>query len=233
MTGAAVTLTGATGATTFDAGTNTVTFTPSAPLAASTTYTVTVSGARDAAGNVMATTSWSFTTAASTPTACPCSIWAATATPGTPAEPDADAVEVGTKFRSDVAGQVTGVRFYKGSGNTGTHVGRLWSESGTNLGTVTFTGETSTGWQTATFASPVTITANTTYVVSYFAPDGRYAADAGYFAAAGTDNGSLHALRDGADGPNGVYRYGSGGGFPSSSWQASNYWVDVLFTPAP
>ena len=31
------------------------------------------------------------------------------------------------KFRSDVAGQVTALRFYKGSGNTGTHVGHLWT----------------------------------------------------------------------------------------------------------
>ena len=56
--------------------------------------------------------------------------------------PDTAAVELGVKFRSDVDGYVTGVRFYKGTGNTGTHVGHLWSATGTNLGTVTFTGET-------------------------------------------------------------------------------------------
>ncbi len=39
-----------------------------------------------------------------TATGCPCSIWAASALPGTPAEADSAAVEVGTKFRSDVAG---------------------------------------------------------------------------------------------------------------------------------
>src|SRR6185295_13462197 len=118
----------------------------------------------------------------------------------------------------------------KGSGNTGTHVGHLWSATGTNLGTVTFTGETATGWQTATFATPVAISANTTYVVSYYAPVGRYAGDSGYFAATGVDNGPLHALRDGTDGGNGVYRYGTGGGFPTNTWQSSNYWVDVVFT---
>jgi hypothetical protein len=232
VSGAAITVAGVAGSTAYNAATSTVTFTPSAQLAASTQYTVTVSGAQDAAGNALASTSWSFTTAASTPPGCPCSIWAATATPGTPADPDTDPIEVGTKFRSDVGGQVTGVRFYKGSGNTGAHVGHLWSATGTNLGTVTFTGESASGWQTATFATPVTISANTTYVVSYYAPAGRYSTDAGYFATSGVDNGSLHALRDGVDGVNGVYRYGSGGGFPSASWQSSNYWVDVLFTPA-
>jgi hypothetical protein len=34
-------------------------------------------------------------------------------------------VELGVKFTSDVDGQVTGIRFYKGSGNSGTHVGNL------------------------------------------------------------------------------------------------------------
>ena len=98
------------------------------------------------------------------------------------------------KFRSDVAGQITGIRFYKGSGNTGTHVGHLWTTTGTMLATVTFTGETATGWQQATFATPVAITANTTYVASYYAPSGHYAADGGYFASKGVDNGPLHAL---------------------------------------
>jgi hypothetical protein len=221
------------GTVAYDAAAAKATFTPTAALAASSTYTVTVSGAKDATGNVMAATSWSFTTAAGTPPppGCPCSIWPASATPGTPADPDTAAVEVGTRFRTDLAGQVTGVRFYKGSGNGGTHVGHLWSATGTLLGTATFSGETTTGWQTATFTTPVAVTANTTYVVSYYAPTGRYAGDNGYFAAAGVDNGPLHALRDGADGLNGVYRYGTGGGFPASSWQSSNYWVDIVFTP--
>jgi hypothetical protein len=100
-------------------------------------------------------------TAASAAT-CPCSIFAANAVPGTPADSDPSAVEVGVKFRSDLPGQITAVRFYKGSGNSGTHVGNLWSANGTNLGSVTFTGETATGWQTATFATPITISADTT-----------------------------------------------------------------------
>ena len=223
------------GTAAYDASTQKSTFAPSAALAASTSYTVVVSGAKDLSGNVMSppTLSWSFTTAATPPPpACPCSIWAA-ATPANPAEADTAAVEIGTKFRSDVTGTVTGVRFYKGAGNTGTHVGNVWTTAGANLGTVTFAGETATGWQQATFTRPVAITAGTTYVVSYYAPVGRYAADAGFFATSGVDRPPLHALTDGQDGTNGVYRYGTGSGFPNLSWQSSNYWVDVVFTPAP
>ena len=79
------------------------------------------------------------------------------------------------------------------------------------------------------FASPVPITAGTTYVASYYAPVGRYSVNNGYFASNGVDNAPLHALADGIDGANGVYRYGAGGGYPTNTWQSSNYWVDVVF----
>ena len=70
------------GGTAYDAANRRATFTPSAALAAGTAYTATVSGARDTAGNQMAPTSWSFTTATATqPPTCPCSVWPSTATP--------------------------------------------------------------------------------------------------------------------------------------------------------
>ena len=37
-------------------------------------------------------------------------------------------VELGVKFRSRLAGFVSAIRFYKGSGNTGTHIGNLWDQ---------------------------------------------------------------------------------------------------------
>jgi hypothetical protein len=95
------------------------------------------------------------------------------------------------------------------------------------LGQVTFTNETPTGWQTALFATPIQITANTTYVVSYWDPAGGYALDRPYFGN-GVDNGILHALQDGLDGPNGIFASGSSA-FPTKGKQASNYWVDVVF----
>jgi hypothetical protein len=155
-------------------------------------------------------------------------IWPDTAVPATPADPDTVAVEVGVKFRSDLDGYITGIRFYKSSTNTGTHIGSLWMSDGQLLAQATFTNESTSGWQQVDFVTPVEITANTVYVASYHAPNGRYAADAGYFATAGVDNGPLHALQDGVSGGNGVYLYGAGG-FPTDTWQSSNYWVDVVF----
>src|SRR5690606_3025852 len=37
------------------------------------------------------------------------------------------------------------------------------------------------------------------------------------------------ALSDTVGGGNGVFAYGSGNKFPNGSWNASNYWVDVVF----
>ena len=133
------------------------------------------------------------------------------------------------KFRSDVSGHVTGVRFYKAGGNSGTHVGSLWSSSGTLLAQATFNGETPSGWQQATFSSPVAISANTTYVVSYHAPVGQYADDQNYFLTS-TDRAPLHAPDSASSGGNGVYVYGSGPTLPNNTYNASNYWVDVVFT---
>ena len=158
------------------------------------------------------------------------SIWTPTSVPAVPSVSDNASVELGLKFRSDVAGFVTGVRFYKGSRNSGTHVGSLWSNTGGRLASVTFTGESNSGWQQALFSTPVSILANTTYVVSYFAPKGRNAANIGYFTA-DVVNGPLRALKDGGDGANSVYLYGANGGFPNATFQSSNYWVDVVFTP--
>ena len=151
--------------------------------------------------------SWTFTTAAAS-SGCPCTIWPSSATPALAADPDASGVEIGVKFRTTQAGTITGVRFYKGAGNTGTHVGSLWSSSGTKLASVTFASESPSGWQEATFATPVSVSANTTYVVSYYAPAGRYSVSENYFTSA-TTRGPLTALQNSAAEPNGVYRYGS------------------------
>ncbi len=89
-------------------------------------------------------------------------------------------------------GSIVGVRFYKATQNTGTHIGSLWDSSGNLLASATFTNETSSGWQQVTFANPVPITAGTTYVAGYFAPNGHYSYTASAFASAGVDNAPLH-----------------------------------------
>src|SRR6185437_10079433 len=90
---------------------------------------------------------------------------------------DSDAAEVGVQFTPQSAGYITGIRFYKQTGNSGTHVGNLWTSTGSKIATGNFTAESATGWQTLTFGSPVAVAAGTTYVASYFAPNGHYSSD--------------------------------------------------------
>ena len=122
----------------------------------------------------------------------------------------------GLKFRSDINGFIKGVRFYKAASNSGTHIGNLWTSSGTSLATVTFTAESPSGWQEMLFAAPVAITANTTYVVSYHTNVGHYSASGAYFSTLGIDRSPLHAPPTGAVGGNGVYGYGASN-FPTQT----------------
>jgi hypothetical protein len=97
------------------------------------------------------------------------------------------------------------------------------------LASTTFTNETASGWQQVNFATPVSITAGTTYVASYHT-NGDYSADPNLFGSALT-NGPLTAPSSSTSGGNGVYAYGSSSLFPTNSFNATSYGVDVLFRP--
>jgi hypothetical protein len=211
------------GAVSFNTGNTTATFTPSSSLASSTTYTATVSGAQNTSGIAMGSPfSWNFTTAGPQ---CPCSIWQNAAPSGAVDANDTSAVNLGVKFQASSSGMVTAVRFYKESDNTGTHIGSLWSATGTLLASGTFSNESASGWQELDFSSPVSITSGTTYVASYHTNTGHYAATNNGLASAVT-NGPLTALASG-----GVYAYGASNAFPTNTFSASNYWVDVVYSP--
>ncbi|WP_283139124.1 DUF4082 domain-containing protein [Rhizohabitans arisaemae] len=195
-------------------------FTPSAPLAAATEYTIEVSAAQDAAGNVMTAKTWSFTTAGVG--ACPCTLFSSGALPATPATADSAAVNLGVKFTVATPGYVSGVRFYKSAQNTGTHTGGLWKADGTPLSKGVFQNETAGGWQTLTFGTPVPVAPGTTYIASYHAPNGRYASNGSYF----TGPAANAPLATPASA--GVYAYGPWGA-PVYSYGGGNYWVDPIF----
>jgi hypothetical protein len=179
----------------YDSSSFTVTLTPNANLSVGATYSIIVtggsSGVKDLSGNAL---SGNVSRSFSTVSRILYSMWPENPNPEITSEADSSAVELGVKFRSSVPGYVSGVRFYKGSGNSGSHRGNLWSSTGTLLGTVLFSNETASGWQEAFFTAPIAINANTTYVISYFAPLGRYAVDGGYFMSGGMDRPPLRAL---------------------------------------
>jgi len=213
------------GSATLSSDNRTITFTPAADLPATTAVTASVTGVQSQQGQTLPATNWQFTTA--DPNAQQSSIFG-TLQPQTAAADDPSSVELGTALTVSEPGTVTGIRFFKGPGNTGTHVGSLWNAAGTRLAQATFSNETATGWQTATLSSPVPLTPGETYVVSYLAPNGRYAYTPAFFA----DTWVSGVFT--ATGPNnGRYLYGSGTAMPTNSWNATNYFVDVVFTTTP
>jgi len=75
--------------------------------------------------------------------------------------------EQAIQFSSSLSGKITHLRYYKAPGETGSHIGRLWSDTGTLLTQVMFQNETASGWQTQALPTPYHITAGVRYRVSY------------------------------------------------------------------
>jgi hypothetical protein len=212
----------------YDAAAGEAVLNPVAPLATATTFTATLTtGVRSTTGAPQAsTTSWSFATSN-----CPCQLMkdktpALTGLPVQDYRPGSGpfTYELGTRITSPTAATLVSVRFFKDSLESGTHVGRVWSSTGTLLESVTFQNETASGWQRQALPTPISMTPGATYVVSV-GLNSTYAK---------TPNGLQNQivsgpLRSVADGSNGVYN-NTAGSFPNSSWAASNYYVDGVVT---
>ena len=158
------------------------------------------------------------------------SLFSASSTPAQTNLNDGRPLEVGMKFTSSTAGQITALKFYRSPGDTGPDLLDLWTATGTKLASATFTNTTASGWQTVSLATPVAISANTTYIVSYHTT-GTYVATNNYFTARSTTAADRAIQR--SSGGNGVYAYGgtnTTGIFPTNTFGATNYWVDVVFT---
>jgi hypothetical protein len=153
-------------------------------------------------------------------------------TPATIDSGDASDVTVGTVFKSDNAGHVTKISFYKAAANTGLHIGKIWDMAGSLLATVPFNSETSSGWQHQTLVAPVAVSAATDYVVSVHCPNGHYSINNNFFGVQ-YDNAEMHGPASGAV-TDGNGRFAAGDAFPNGAFQASLYWVDMEVTvPLP
>jgi hypothetical protein len=202
------------GAATFSAQTNTITFTPTPGYTGAASFTYDISDGRG--GTASATAGVTVT---------PPGLFSSSATPAILSTGETSPVELGVEFQTSTAGTISGIEFYKGAQETGTHDVHLWTSTGSLLGTATATNESASGWQAVTFANPIAVTPGTTYVASYHS-NGDYAVSENYFTA-NVVNGPLQAPAA----QNGVYAYGGSGSFPTSTFNISNDWVDVMFNP--
>jgi Domain of unknown function (DUF4082)/Bacterial Ig domain len=159
----------------------------------------------------------------------PCTLFGL-AQPSAPDSGEAAPAELGVRFRSELDGYVTGVRFYKTAANTGRHTGTLWSADGQRLAVGTFADEALSGWQTLEFPAAVPVKAGQTYVASYFAPHGHYCAEPDFFYYRDYSAWPLVAevTSVGRGTGNGVRA--AGPGFPAGAADGTNYYVDVVFS---
>src|SRR6516164_17108 len=133
----------------------------------------------------------------------PQSLFSASNTPAELSPNEGQQLEVGVKFQSSVAGQITALKFYRSASDTGSDLLDLWSSTGINLASVPFTNTAASGWQSVSLATPVTISANTTYVASYHT-SGIFVKTANFFTTAFT-SGVLTAPDTTTAGGNGVF----------------------------
>jgi Domain of unknown function (DUF4082)/Bacterial Ig-like domain (group 1) len=148
--------------------------------------------------------------------------------PALPSASDGVPYELGMKFQATRSGNVLALRYWKAAGETGTHVGHLWTVDGSPgslLASVAFANETASGWQQQALPVPVPLSANTTYAVSVNT-NGLFA-DTPAGLSAGIANGDLLSVADDANG-----LFGSPGAFPTQSYRASNYFRDIVFAPS-
>jgi len=232
ISGSSFTLSGPSGvvaaSVAYDAVSQTATLTPSAPLAYSTGYTARLSTAVTSQGGVALASpvSWSFTTAAP----CPCSLFSSVLVPASTGNPTQDgrsgsgpwSYELGVRVTVTAPTSLAAIRFYKDPKETGTHTGKVWSSNGTLLASTVFSGESASGWQQQSLATPLQLQPGTTYVVSVNLNAYFVLTNSGLQSQ--ITSGVLQSLTD----KNGVY--GSAAGvFPDTgSPSKANYFVDLV-----
>ena len=142
---------------------------------------------------------------------------------------DAADYELGMRFQAQTSGEIAGLRYFRGAADaadTDTRTLNLWSVDGTLLASATVaSGPGQTGWQTAMLDTPVTAASGQSFVVSYGTTQ-NYAVSQNMFSA---EQQSSDGVLVAPTGTNGLFNAGGPGLFPASTYQASNYWVDVAF----
>ncbi len=233
-----------TGTISYTDSTKTVSFVATDGLALDTEYTATIEGgsgtvAKNAVGIALPSDySWSFTTTATN--ACPCSLKERGAPTGSVTADDAGALELGVKVKPTTNGYITALRFYKPIISTETtHTGKIWSSTGSQLASVSFTNETDYGWQEARLSTPLQVNENQLYIISYGTTTAVYQATVGGvnsnlgsgYLVAYADNSSENAAT-GSGNRNGVFTATAGNYPATGSTNGSYYWVDAVFATA-
>jgi len=212
------------GTTTISNENKTLTFSPSAPLPEASVITVDTANLLGVGSTQEVLAPWTFSTVGlATPTV---SFLGMDETPAVLDPGDTAAVELGMRMVAEKDLRLHALRYYQGPGGIGSHTGTVWDSSGAQLATASFASTNEQGWHTAYLSTALDVTEGTEFTVSYHAPNGGYVHTPAQFA----DGKSNDDLR--LEGSNGVFRYGNSSQ-PGSSWNSTNYFVDVLYEVSP
>lgn len=139
-------------------------------------------------------------------------------TPASTLDTGGSAWEVGTRFFVTDSGCITGFRYWRGVGETGTVRFNLWDNSGNRLATVTDT-PSGSGWHTKNLTGVVCLDLNTYYLVSANT-NTKQVKTFGAFNSGPIVNGDLTATEG---------YYGQPAGSRPTTSSGSNFFVDVYF----
>lgn len=168
-------------------------------------------------------------------------------TPTTGNNFDNTPITLATTIVFAVSGTVTYGRFYAPSNPTGSFTHAFWradisdvpdgSGSGTLLGTASYATLTAGAWNnSATFSTPIAVTAGLVYKTSVRTSTGSYPSSANVFSSSSIVNGNITAPQSrvafGSAGTfyNGCY-YTDGTSYPNKQFNDTNYFVDIEFVP--
>ncbi len=169
---------------------------------------------------------------------------------------DTRPITVGVKFKSSKDGYISGVRFFRDKASNRAYSVALWTAEGQLLAEGNFIpGEGISPAKTwieipftknrGTTKTEVRISANTTYIASYYCLSGGYVAKNEGLEndiVGNTLSGSITALGGLNNNGNGVFKYATPNPtsprvllneFPNESFRNTNYYVDVLYSEKP
>lgn len=136
---------------------------------------------------------------------------------------DGQPYELGLRFKSNINGFITGIRFWKAANETGIHKGRIWFNN-TALNLIEFTNETPEGWQQQNLSTNLLIEAEIIYTVSVNI-NTHYVGSFGEALTSSISNGNLSTI---ADGNNGVLAFNLNEK-PTQTFRNANYFRDIVF----
>lgn len=132
-------------------------------------------------------------------------------------------LELGTRITAGISGNVTQAKFYLMTGNASDYTAHVWDQAGNLLATKAFAADSTPGWKSVAFDTPVSISAGQQFTVSV------YSASYAFNNAGWAPQSSISKTNGPLTADAGYFVYSGNASFPSGTI-GSNYLVDLVFT---